>query len=172
MPQTSSHKTSPSIVEAIDGVTNALERIKNVATATGTQQLVSNKQLVKEFFQAIDAGDPDRLGDYIAVDYIDHNPQFPNLPHGLAGVQQGFKIALEAWSDFHHEIVTQVAEGDLVVSQMVARGVHVGEFLGIAPTGKTITMPGIAIHRIADGKLVEHWAQIDQVSVLRQLGQL
>jgi predicted ester cyclase len=52
----------------------------------------------------------------------------------------------------------------------VGYGKHTGDFLGIPPTGKDVRMEGIAIHRIAEHKLVEHWAQIDAVSLLVQLG--
>ena len=47
---------------------------------------------------------------------------------------------------------------------------HSGEFLGIPPTGKEVRMSGIAIHRVKDGKMVEHWAMVDGMSLLQQLG--
>ena len=124
------------------------------------------------FFRAIDAGDPAALDQEHIVDYADHNPQFPNLPSGIEGVRQGFEISLGAWSNFHHEVVDQIAEGDKVVSQINAYAIHIGEFLGVPATHKEITMSGIAVHRVANGRLVEHWANIDQVGVLEQLGVL
>lgn len=63
-----------------------------------------------------------------------------------------------------------LAEGDRVVPRISASGLHTGELLGIPPTGKRVTMNGIAIHRVQDGKLVEHWAQIDALGLLQQLG--
>ena len=129
-------------------------------------------KLLYKLFRAIDAGDPAALDQYISVDYVDHNPQFPNLPSGIDGVRQGFDVALGAWSNFHHEVVDQIAERDKVVSRINADAIHIGEFLGIPATHKKITMSGIAVHRIANGKLVEHWSNIDQVGVLKQLGVL
>jgi predicted ester cyclase len=65
--------------------------------------------------------------------------------------------------------VDQIAEGDKVVTQINAYAIHISEFLGVPATHKEITMSGVAVHRIANGKLVEHWANIDQVKVLEQL---
>lgn len=66
----------------------------------------------------------------------------------------------------------QVAEGDVVVSHIVGRGVHTGELLGIPPTNKEIETEGIVIHRVRDGQIVEYWAVTDVAGVLRQLGVL
>jgi steroid delta-isomerase-like uncharacterized protein len=165
---------SDSVTEALDRIRIFLEHSWAKERGDGRlgQNLEKNKSLVRSFFRAINAGDSSALDQYIAVDYVDHNPQFPNLPPGLEGVRQGFEKALRSWSDFHHEVVDQIAEGDKVVSQINAYAIHVGEFLGVPATHKKITMSGIAVHRIANGKLVEHWSKIDQIGVLVQLGVL
>ena len=64
----------------------------------------------------------------------------------------------------------QVAEGDKVVTRIRASGKHAGDFLGIPPTKRDVTMEGIAVHRIADGKIVEHWSTIDAFGLFAQLG--
>jgi predicted ester cyclase len=85
-------------------------------------------------------------------------------------MRDAFEYALKAFSDFHHEVVAQYAEGDTVVTRIVGRGRHTGELLGVPATNKEVSMEGIAIHRIADGKVVEHWAQVDAASLLMQIG--
>jgi len=67
-------------------------------------------------------------------------------------------------------IEASVAEGDKVASRVTGYGKHTGIFLGIPPTGKDVTMSGITIHRVTNGKLSEHWAQIDALSLLQQFG--
>ena len=62
------------------------------------------------------------------------------------------------------------AEGDRVVTRLTAHGTQTGEFFGIPPTGRRFTMSGIAIHRIRDGKIVEHWHEIDMLARPQQLG--
>lgn len=130
-----------------------------------------NLSLVKRWFEAVDTGDPAVIDDFISPDYVDHNPPpFPGLEPGIKGARQAFDIALIAFSDFRHDIDSQLVDGDLVVTRTTGHGRHTGEFLGIAPTGKEVTMGGIAIHRVAKGKLVEHWGQVDALGLLAQLG--
>lgn len=63
-----------------------------------------------------------------------------------------------------------IAEGDKVVVRTSGRATHKGEFMGIPPTGKTINVSGILIYRIANGKIVEHWMEVDAPSMMQQLG--
>ena len=77
----------------------------------------------------------------------------PALAPGLEGFRQGFNYGLSAFSDFQHTIEDQITEGDKVATRLTASGVHTGDFLGVPPTGKRVTMTGIAIRRIVDGKV-------------------
>ena len=56
------------------------------------------------------------------------------------------------------------------VTRFTARGTHQGDWMGIAPTGKQVTIPGIAIHRITGGRIVENWLSMDMLGALQQLG--
>jgi steroid delta-isomerase-like uncharacterized protein len=130
-----------------------------------------NKALVRSWLEAIDTGEPAVVDKYVSEDVVDHNPPpIPGLAPGIQGLRDAFANALTAFTDFRHEVKAQYAEGDTVISRIVGYGKHTGEFLGCPATGKDVQMEGIAIHRIADGKLVEHWAQIDAVGLFVQLG--
>lgn len=85
-------------------------------------------------------------------------------------MKQGAELFRVAAPGARHEIGMQVAEGDLVVSQIVGRGVHAGELLGIPATNREVETQGIAIHRVRDGKIVEYWSVTDVARVLQQLG--
>lgn len=63
-----------------------------------------------------------------------------------------------------------ISEGDKIVVRSTFHGTHNGDFMGIAPTGKQVTVPVFLIYRIADGKIVQHWMQADSLSLLQQLG--
>jgi predicted ester cyclase len=63
-----------------------------------------------------------------------------------------------------------VAEGDKVAIRWSWRGIHKGEYMGIAPTGKQVTMTGISILRIVGGKIVEEWGESDNLGFMEQLG--
>ncbi len=67
-----------------------------------------------------------------------------------------------------HEVLD--AGSDTVVTRWTGSGTHTGELLGIAPTGKSVNVDGIWIHRIADGKIVETWNVWDTLGMLQQLG--
>ena len=63
-----------------------------------------------------------------------------------------------------------IAEGDKVVARTTMRGTHLGSFFGVPPSGKTVEMTGVHIVRIADGRIIEHWGNNDDLGLMRQLG--
>ena len=137
--------------------------------------LDENKDLIRRYIQAIDENETSDwtiLDDYIAEDFVAHNPLYPGVSLDREGMKQGAEIFRLAAPGARHEITTQVAEGDLVVSHIVARGVHTGELLGIPATNKEVETDGMAIHRVRDGKIVEYWSVVDVARVLQQLGAL
>jgi predicted ester cyclase len=85
-------------------------------------------------------------------------------------MKQGLTRAQAAFSDISITVEDQIAEGDKVVSRWTIRGTHKGEYMGIAPTGKQVTITGISIYRIEKGKIVEDWANSDMLGMLQQLG--
>lgn len=133
-----------------------------------------NKDLVRRYIQAIDdnqTSDWSVLDEYIAEDFVAHNPPAPGVGldrDGMKHAAEFFRLATPG----RHEIGLQVAEDDLVASQIRGSGVHAGELLGIPPTNKSVETEGIAIHRIRDGKIVEYWSVTDVARVLQQVGAL
>lgn len=136
--------------------------------------LEENKELVRRYMEAIDenaTSDWSILDDYVAEDFVAHNPAIPGVSLDREGMKQAAEIFRVA-TPGRHEIGMQVAEGDLVVSQITGRGVHAGELLGIPATNAEVETEGIAIHRIRDGKIVEYWSVTDIARVLQQVGVL
>ncbi len=76
---------------------------------------------------------------------------------------------LGAFPDFHLIIRDQIAEGDKVVTRVTFHGTHQGQFNGIAATGRRVTWPGMAMDRIADGKVVEMWHVQSTAGLLQQI---
>jgi steroid delta-isomerase-like uncharacterized protein len=133
-----------------------------------------NKALIHRFFAAIDAGckegDADILDDFMAPDFVEHNP-FP----GIAPTRDGWKEAFRAFvngAPGSHVIEHLIAEEDMVAARITAYGMHTGELFGVPAKGKEIRVTGTAFWRIKDGKIVEHWHETDQLGLLRQLGVL
>ena len=102
----------------------------------------------------------------------------PNFVYRLAlttieGVEafKQFSITFfTAFPDLRFTIEDQLAEGDKVVTRWIASGTHRGPFQGIPPTGKQVTVTGIGINRLANGKIVENWTNFDMLGLLQQLG--
>jgi len=87
---------------------------------------------------------------------------------------EGFKAARRrrnaVFPDWSVRVEDLIAEGDKVVVRATGSGTHRGEFMGIAPTGTRVSVTWIAIYRVKDGKLAEHWQNIDELGLLKQLG--
>ena len=132
-----------------------------------------NKRTLRQFFEAIDRQDISALDRFLSPGYIDHNPPpMPGMASGLEGVKQAFAAFLDAFPDTSHTIEDLLADGDKVVARVVGRGTHRASFMGAPPSGREVTMEGIAIYRFADGKIVEKWGQQDRLGIMQQLGVL
>ena len=129
-----------------------------------------NKALIRRFYDEIDKGNIDAMDDLVAKDYLNHDPPpFPDLASGREGLKQAFLMFWEG-TPGTHTIEDQVAEGDKVVTRLRARGRHERTLAGIPPTGNEMDVTAIAIHRIANGKIVEHWSDVDSAALMAQLG--
>jgi len=109
------------------------------------------------------------LDEIMAADSVSHD-MAPGMQAGIEGLKQGIQMYLNAFPDLHFTVELEIAQGDLVATRWTSRGTHRGELMGIPPTGKTVTVTGIDINRIAGGKLVEHWGNYDMLGMLQQLG--
>ncbi len=131
-----------------------------------------NKALIRRFFEAIDKacpeGNADILDEFLAEDFIEHNP-FPGIPPTRDGWKQTF-MGFVVGAPGYHVVEDLIAEGDKVAGRITAYGKHEGDLFGIPATGKDIRVSGIAIWRIQDGKIVEHWHETDQIGLRQQLG--
>jgi steroid delta-isomerase-like uncharacterized protein len=138
-----------------------------------------NKALIRRYFEAIDAecksgnADADMLDEFVAPDVVTHNPPpdwaSRGLPPNREAGKQIFRMFAAA-APGYHVIEDLIADGDKVVARITAYGTHEGDLLGIPRSGKQIRMTGIVIWRIADGKIEEHWAEIDVAGLMQQLG--
>ena len=97
-------------------------------------------------------------------------PSAPQLPPGRAGVKVIVTLWRTAFPDFHMTIEDLIAEGDKVVARFTETGTHQGEFMGIAPTGRPMSVTEIGILRLVDGKVVESWYEVDMLGLMQQLG--
>jgi steroid delta-isomerase-like uncharacterized protein len=105
------------------------------------------------------------LDELYAPDFVYH----PAL-QGLEAYKQSIELNFTGFPDLRFTIEDQLAEADKVVTRWTFRGTHQGPFQGIPPTGKQVTITGISIFRVANGKGVEVWTDADYLGMLQQLG--
>jgi predicted ester cyclase len=106
------------------------------------------------------------IDDYIAGSYVQHGK---HAPPGREGVKAFFTALWGAFSEPVYEIGDVLADGDRVCWRWEMRARHTGAFQNIPATGKSITVSGISIVRIEDGKFVEHWGEQDMLGLMQQL---
>lgn len=132
-----------------------------------------NLALVQQAIEEIwNGGNYAKLDDYVAQDIVVRMPAAGEDIHGPEGIRQFYGMLRAAFPDLHFTIEDQIAAGDRVVTRWTASGTHQGDFQGIPAAGKAVTMSGIDIDRLADGKVVECWPVVDELGLLRQLGAL
>jgi steroid delta-isomerase-like uncharacterized protein len=129
-----------------------------------------NKDLARRLYALINEGRVDQVAELVSPDYLEHDP-LPGQGSGRDGVLDRFSMITMALAP-HFTVEDLITEGDRIVVRWTNRGTHVGEFAGILATGRTFTIAGIDIYRVADEQLYEHWHVIDQLGMLAQLGLL
>lgn len=135
-----------------------------------TDQLTRNKHLVESFVQELfTKGDLTAVDRYVAPEFVNHDPPFPGAPEGSAGLRVAAEMFRRALPDWRSEVDHYVAEGDLVVEHFHAYGTRTGELMGVPADGKTLTLRGIQIFRIAHDKIVERWGRLDDLGLRAQL---
>lgn len=129
-----------------------------------------NKKIVKRFIEeAFNQGNLGVIDELVAGDFVNHAAGLQDA-RGPAGMTQFVTTYRTAFPDYACTIDDQIAEGDTVVTRWTARGTQNGPLMGILPTGKHVTLSGIVIDRIANGKLAETWLQADALGMMQQLG--
>ena len=130
-----------------------------------------NKDLVHAFIRELfTKGDLDAVNRHLAPGFVNHDPPFPGAPDGSEGMRQAGALFRRALPDWHSDLGIVVGEGDLVVEHFTASGTHQGEIFGAPPSGQHVSLPGINIWRLRDGRIVERWGRLDELGLLHQLG--
>jgi predicted ester cyclase len=131
---------------------------------------MDNKEIVRRFVDEYQTGcSESAFAELLDPDVLDHSRP-PGSAPGAEGVRQQFEGFRAAFPDFRATILDQIAEGDRVVTRKVFHGTHEGELWGIPPTGREVEINLIDIVRVADGRIVEHWNQVDRMGLMQQLG--
>jgi steroid delta-isomerase-like uncharacterized protein len=118
--------------------------------------------------ELLSARDPAVVDAFFAEEFASHNNP-PGFPPGRDGVKRFFEMFRDAFPDVTVAIDELVADGDRVAVATTVTGTHEGELMGIEPTGRRVSVTGIDIVRVVDGRIVEHRGLTDIVGLMRQL---
>jgi predicted ester cyclase len=131
---------------------------------------MSNKDTMRRFYDSISAGETSIVDEVLAEDFVEHD-EFPGIPQSREGVKQFFEMSRAAFPDLQLRMLHLVEEGDVCVGHGVFEGTHEGDFMGVAPTGKRVSVPIADVVRFGDdGRAVEHWGVTDTGMMMQQLG--
>jgi steroid delta-isomerase-like uncharacterized protein len=127
-------------------------------------------KLVRDFIDdVLNHGNIEASGEYFHEDVVELAP-FPGQGPGLSGLKDVLRGFRAAFPDMHWSVEEQIEEGDKVVSRFVWTGTHRAEFFGVPATDRQVSVWGIAIDRIVDGKIKDTRFIMDALGLMTQMG--
>ena len=137
-----------------------------------TAQETSNKATFRRLHDATNTGDlelvSNTIDELVEPDAVIHTP-LPIEATGAQLLKEVFARLLRAYPDLHIRVEDVIEQGDKIVSRNTVTGTHQGEYLGVTPTGRSVTYNEIFIVRFAGGRIAETWGVVDVFSQMKQL---
>jgi steroid delta-isomerase-like uncharacterized protein len=130
-----------------------------------------NKAIVRRLFTELwNNGNLSVADEVFAPNYAHYDPSTPDFGRGPDSEKKRAALYRTAFPDLHLTIEDVIAEGETVMTRWSCRGTHNGDLNGIAPTGKHITITGLTVARVSNGKIVEGYVNWDALGLMQQLG--
>lgn len=130
----------------------------------------ANKALVRRYYEEIvSTGAVDRLEEFVAPDYVEVYEGVVH-PAGIVGAREHVLGVRTTYADLRITVERQIAEGEWVVSQVTARGIHDGVWMGMRPTGAAMVMTAVNVDRVVNGRIVEHGGAANMLEPLLRVG--
>jgi steroid delta-isomerase-like uncharacterized protein len=138
-----------------------------------TAEVARNKDTFRRFQDAMNTCDAEfiskSIDELVEPDATIRTP-LPGDATGSEVLKQVWAVLLRAFPDLQLDVKDLIGEDDKVVARIVVTGTHLGQYMGVEPTGKSIAYDEIFIFRFADGRVVETWGVVDVFSQMKQLG--
>lgn len=126
-----------------------------------------NKAIIRRYVDEMNNRNDAYMHEYFSPQYVYHGPSADLDKNAFIEVHNAM---LATFPDARMTVLDQVAEGDKVTTRWELNGTHRGDMLGVAPTGKEISVTGIIISRFEGGKVAEEWEESDMLGLLEQIG--
>ena len=138
--------------------------------SSSSKQEEMNKQVVRQFFELLGRHDTERMEQLLvsSTQYSFHPSGMPHMDWNRH--KQLLATITRAFPDLHHNIKEMVAEGDKVAVRLNVTGTHKGEFQGISPSGRKLSLDEMAFLTIIEGRITEGWITSDTMSFMQQIG--
>jgi steroid delta-isomerase-like uncharacterized protein len=131
-----------------------------------TDNREKSRRIFEEVWNQKNVGLIDEL---VATDYVHHDVQSADQK-GIEAYKQFVDLYLKAFPDIRFNIEDQISDGDTAVIRWTVTGTHNGDLPGLSRTGRPISVTGITIARLSDGKFIESWNNWDALGMMQQLG--
>ena len=132
--------------------------------------MLGHAAVVRRFVERVlNEGRIEEAGEFFWEDMVEEVP-LPGQGPGLKGLQEVLGQMKGAFSDIHWEVEEQVSEGDRVVSRFVWTGTHRGAFLGIAATGRRVSVWGVVMDQFVEGRIKRTRIIMDTLGMMGQMG--
>jgi steroid delta-isomerase-like uncharacterized protein len=122
--------------------------------------------------EAFVRGEIDVLDQIMAADVVGHDTLPPDVGSGVEAYKRTVRLFRGAFTGIGYEIHQVLVAGQNVAARVTMTGIHTGDFLGVAASGRPVRYSGMDFFRCAEGKIVEHWANSDDLALLQQIGAL
>ncbi|HEX4588090.1 MAG TPA: ester cyclase [Mycobacterium sp.] len=138
-----------------------------------TAEVTANKAMFKRFQDAVNTCNEEfiskTIDELVEPDAAIRSPM-PGDATGAEKLKQVWMVLLAAFPDLHLTVEDLIGEDDKVVARIVCTGTHLGDYMGLQPSGKSIAWDEIFIFRFGNGRVVETWGVVDVFSQMKQLG--
>ncbi|MET4780624.1 ester cyclase [Glaciihabitans sp. UYNi722] len=128
---------------------------------------MNEEALARTYLKMLNTHEPDLVDEFVAEDYINHNP---TVADGREANREFWTAFFAGLSDLTATMEDLIISGDRVVGRFIYRGTHAAELLGIPASGNKVEMRSIDIWRVKDGLFVEHWDELNLLEVFQQVG--
>jgi steroid delta-isomerase-like uncharacterized protein len=146
-----------------------------MSSATSPTEPTRNKALFRRFHDAISTGNAELISnaidELVEPDVLIHQ-RLPVKSTGAQALQEVFGMLHRAFPDLRVTVEDLIEEGDKVVGRNSVAGTHLGEYMGLPPTGKSVVYDEIFVFRFEGGRIAETWGVVDVLAQMRQLGAL
>lgn len=136
-----------------------------------TNLIQHNQLLIRNYFNEVwNKGNIDLLDELLNPGYLNHSSSFPDSPPGPAALKPIVIAMRVAFPDLNYTIQDLIITDNRIVARVKMTGTHTGDFFGIPPTNKKISVNQINIEYIENGRISQHWRITDENAMMQQLG--